>query len=411
MNTDKIVNAHFPRAGSGEKTPPKRVLIVAGETSGDMYAASLIDVMMARGIPLEVFAVGGPQLRKRPAKLLYDSADWAAIGYIESIKLAPRLLVVLRHLYRFLAEEKPDLVILVDYPGFNMRLARKARSLGIPTLYYFPPSKFAANPADVADAARTLTCVAANFTSTYKLYKDAGANVEFVGHPLIDQARPTMTREETMKEFGLDPERPVIGLCPGSRKSELIHLLPVMLDAAKILLKKIPELQFVVPVIATGSSDVYGIPKCDLHRQLEDSGLPVKIVEGRIYDVMAVSKLLLISSGTATLEATHIGTPMIIGYRVSLFTEIMAKLFNKLPRFIGLPNIIIGRQAVPELIQHDFTSENLARHALELLESPELLTAQKAALAEAITHLGQPGAHNRVADLAFGLLQSPQEKC
>ncbi|MBF0501661.1 MAG: lipid-A-disaccharide synthase [Candidatus Riflebacteria bacterium] len=391
--------------GDGTPPNPKRVMIVAGETSGDMYAASLLDVMFARGEPLEVFAVGGPQMRRRQVKLLYDSDDWAAIGYIESIKLAPRLLMVLRKLYRFLETHKPDLLILVDYPGFNMRLARRARVFGIPTLFYFPPSKFATNPDDVADAARTLTCVAANFTFTYKLYKEAGANVEFVGHPLIDQAQPTMNRKEAFEAFALDPTRPVIGLCPGSRKSELIHLLPVMLEAAKMIAAKKPNLQFVVPVIATGSSDVYGISKSDLRRQLDESQLPVKIVEGRIYDVMAISELLLISSGTATLEATHIGTPMIIGYRVSLFTEIVAKLFNKLPRFIGLPNIIIGRQAVPELVQHDFTPENLARHALELLESPERRAEQKSAMAEAITHLGKPGAHNRVADLAFELLR------
>ncbi len=285
-----------------------------------------------------------------------------------------------------------------------MRLARTAKSLGIPTLYYFPPSKFAVNPEDVSDAARTITSVAANFTFTHEVYKAAGANVQFVGHPLLDLARPTFSREMAFREFGLDPARPVIGLCPGSRESELVQLLPIMLEAAKILSAREPGLQFLVPVISTEGPQVYGIPKDDLRRQLDESKLPVRLVEGKIYDVMAVSTLLLISSGTATLEASHIGTPMIIVYRVSLVTEIVAKLFNKIPRFIGLPNIISKRLAVPELIQHDLTPENLAAHALDLLHSPEKMAKQRQDLADVVVHLGQPGAHQRVASMALELL-------
>jgi len=385
------------------ETRRKRILIVAGETSGDIYASSLIDVLKSRS-SLEILAVGGPQTAKRDVELLYDSTNWAAIGYIEAIKQAPRLLFVLRHLKRFIEEARPDLLLLVDYPGFNMRLARKATTIGIPTLYYFPPSKFAVNPEDVADAAKNITSVAANFTFTHEVYKAAGANVEFVGHPLLDIAKPSMSREEAFKVFGLDPSRPVVGLCPGSRKSELDILLPIMLQAGKILFAKRPDYQFLVPVIATAGPEVYGISKVHLHRQLAASGLPVKLVEGKIYDVMAISRILLISSGTATLEASHIGTPMVIAYRVSLFTEIMARLFNKLPDFIGLPNIIIGRMAIPELIQRDLTPENLALHAAAILESEEKYRRQKTDLAEVVTHLGKPGAHERVANMALKLL-------
>ena len=382
---------------------PKRVLIVAGETSGDIYAATLIDEMLSRA-PLEMYAVGGAQTARRKVNLLFNSADWAAIGYIESIKRAPRLLIVLRRLFEFLEEKRPDLVILVDYPGFNMRLARRAKRMGIPTLYYFPPSKFADRPEEVADAAQTITCVAANFTFTHKVYREAGANAHFVGHPLLDIAKPSMSREEACRAFGLDPTRPVVGLCPGSRQSELQYLLPVMLDGARLLLKQHPDLQFVVPVIASGTDTVYGIPKADLRAQLEAANLPVKLVEGKIYDVMAISELLLISSGTATLEATHIGTPMVIVYKVSLFTEIVARFCNKIPSFIGLPNIILGRKAIPELIQRDFTPERLAETADDLLRHPEKCTAMKRDMAEAIAHLGSPGADARVAELAFGLL-------
>jgi lipid-A-disaccharide synthase len=381
--------------------PHKRILIVAGETSGDIYASSLIDVMHAT-LPaeLEIFAVGGAQTSKRRVKLLYESTNWAAIGYYEALKRAPQLLGILRKLKRFLEEMRPDLLLLVDYPGFNMRLSRHAKKLGIPTLYYFPPRKFASSADDVRDAAQNIDMVAANFACTYKMYKAAGANVEFVGHPLLDLARPSMPRAEALKEFGLQEGRPIIGLCPGSRKSELDFLLPVMLDAAKLLHARHPNLQFLVPVIKSNGDNVYGIPKTDLFKQLSDSGLPLHIVEGKVYDVMAVSDFLLISSGTATLEATRVGTPMIIVYRVSLFTEILARFFNKIPHFIGLPNIILGRMAIPEMIQRDLTPENLAAKATELLQFAENRDQQRKDLAEAVSHLGSSGAHERVAALA-----------
>lgn len=385
------------------KNGKPRVLIVAGEISGDYYAASLIDVLHSM-MDLEIFAVGGPQTAKRQAHLLFDSSNWAAIGFLEAIKQAPRLLLVLRRLKRFLAEQRPDLVLLVDYPGFNMRLVREAAHLNIPTLYYFPPSKFAADPRSVADAARSITRVAANFRFTYELYKAAGANVEFVGHPLRDHAIPSMTREEACRLFGIDPSRPIVGLCPGSRRSELELLLPVMLEAGKILHARRPDLQFLVPVILTEGPQVFGFDKTELRLMLAAAKIPVKLIEGKIYDVMAVSRLLLISSGTATLEASHVGTPMVICYRVSLLTEIQARLFYRLPQFIGLPNIILKRMVIPELIQWDFTAEKLANQATSFLENDDLLRQQKETLAEVVSQLGERGAHERVARMALDLL-------
>lgn len=385
----------------------KSILIVAGETSGDIYASSLIDVLLEMA-DLEIYAVGGTQTSRRKVHLLYDSTGWAAIGFIEALKRAPRLLFILRNLKKFLSVKRPDLLVLVDYPGFNMRLVKWAKKEGIPTLYYFPPRKFAMNPRDITDAARNIDQVAANFGFTYRVYKEAGANVDFVGHPLIDLAKPSMTREEAINFFKLEPNRPVVGLCPGSRKSEVEILLPLMLESARILLKKRPEFQFIVPVISTGSDEVYGIPKCRLRRQIETSGLSIRLAEGKMYDVMAISEILLISSGTATLEASNIGAPMIIVYQVSSITEIVARLFYKLPRFIGLPNIILGRQAVPEIIQHDLTPESLAKTALDILSSPETLKRQREDLAEVITHLGKSGAHQHVAQLALNLLAHKQ---
>lgn len=381
----------------------KKLLIVAGETSGDFYAASLIDVLKKFG-DFDIYAVGGIQTARRDVNLLYDSTNWAAIGLMEAIKQVPRLLLVLSRLKRFMRDNRPDLLLLVDYPGFNMRLVHAANKLAIPTLYYFPPSKFATDPASVTDAASSISKVAANFASTYEIYHAAGANVEFVGHPLLDHANPKLTPAETCAKYGLDPTRPVIGLCPGSRRSELNLLLPIMLRAGRLIHEKYPDYQFVVPVIKTEGNEVFGVAKQCLRNQLAASGIPVTLAEGKIYDLMRLSRLLLISSGTATLEASYVGTPMVICYRVSTFTEIQARLFYHLPKFIGLPNIIIDRMAVPELIQHDFTPERLAEEAFKLLESEELYNQQKKDFAEVVAHLGEPGAHERVAAMAVDML-------
>jgi len=381
----------------------KKLLVVAGETSGDFYAASLVDVLQKYG-DFEIYAVGGIQIAKRDVKLLCDSTNWAAIGLFEAFKQAPRLLLVLHRLRKFMQQERPDLLLLVDYPGFNMRLVHAAEKLGIPTVYYFPPSKFATDPANVVDAARSITRVAANFASTYEVYKAAGADVEFVGHPMLDHANPAMTDAETCAKYGLDPARPVLALCPGSRRSELEQLLPIMLKAGRIIHERYPQYQFVIPVIATDGPEVFGVSKDCLHEQLKASGIPVTLCEGKIYDLMKLAKLLLICAGTATLEAAWVGTPMVICYKVSFFTEIQARLFYRLPKFIGLPNIIINRMAVPEVIQHDLTPKNLAQKAFDLLEKPEMYEQQRSDFAEIVAHLGEPGAHERVAEMVVKLL-------
>lgn len=381
----------------------KKLLIIAGETSGDFYAASLINVLKSKG-NFDISAIGGDQTKKCDVTMLYDSTNWAAIGLFEAFKQAPRLLFVLKRLKSLILQKRPDLIILVDYPGFNMRVVHMAKKLGIPTLYIFPPSKFARDPKLVKDAAQSITKVAANFASTYEVYRAAGADVEFVGHPLLDNARPELTPEETCLKYGLDPKKPVIALCPGSRKSELDQLLPVMLEAARIIQKKYPEFQYVVPVIKTDGEEVFSIQKSVLHTKLNESGLPIKLAEGKIYDIMNLSEILLISSGTATLEASYVGTPMIICYKVAFFTEIQARLFYRLPKYIGLPNLIIDRMSAPELIQHDCTPEKLAEKAFELLESSEKREKQKKDFEEVRAHLGNPGVLERVSEMILKLL-------
>ncbi len=388
------------------KKRPK-LLIVSGETSGDFYAASLIDVLLKYD-NFDIFAIGGIQTKRRKIKMLCDSTNWAAIGVFEAIKQIPRL-PLLFLIRKFLAVEKPDIIVLVDYPGFNMWLVHQAKKFGIPTVYYFPPSKFAVDPAKVKDAAESITAVAANFKVTYDVYKKANANVKFVGHPMVDLAKPMFSPRETALKYGLDPERPVIAICPGSRKSELSENLPAMLGAGKIINKKYPEYQFIVPVISTEGEEVFGVKKVNLKKQLQDSGLPIVLAEGRIYDIMNLAKILLISSGTATLEGAFVGTPMVICYKVSFLTEIQARLFYKLPEFIGLPNIILNKKAAPELLQHGCTPKTISEKAFELIEKPEVYQQQKSDFAELVRQLGEPGVNDRVAQMVMEILNSKNE--
>lgn len=383
------------------KKRPK-LFIVSGETSGDFYAASLIDVLL-KYENFDIYAIGGIQCKRRKVKMLCDSTNWAAIGVFEAIKQIPRL-PLLFLIRKFLTVERPDVIVLVDYPGFNMWLVHQAKKFGIPTVYYFPPSKFAKDPAKVKDAAESITAVAANFEVTYDLYRRAKANVEFVGHPMVDIANPEISPEHTALKYGLDPKRPVIALCPGSRKSELTEILPPMLGAGKIINEKYPEYQFIVPVIATEGDVVFGVKKAELRKKLKESGLPIVLAEGRIYDIMNMAKILLISSGTATLEGAFIGTPMVICYKVNWLTEIQARLFYKLPEFIGLPNIILNKMAAPELIQHECTPQNIAAKAFELIENPDKYEQQKKDFAEVARQLGKPGVNDKVADMIIKIL-------
>ncbi len=385
-----------------------KLLIVSGETSGDFYAASLIDVLLKYD-NFDIYAIGGIQTKRRKIKMLCDSTNWAAIGVFEAIKQIPRL-PLLFLIRKFLAVEKPDVIVLVDYPGFNMWLVHQAKKFGIPTVYYFPPSKFVEDPSKVKDAAESITAVAANFKVTYDVYKKAKANVEFVGHPLVDLAKPMLTAEETAIKYGLDPNRPVIAICPGSRKSELSENLPAMLGAGKIIHEKYPEYQFIVPVISTEGEEVFGVKKDKLKKQLKDSGLPIVLAEGRIYDIMNMAKILLISSGTATLEGAFVGTPMVICYKVSFLTEIQARLFYKLPEFIGLPNILLNKKAAPELIQHNCTPKTISEKAFELIEKPEVYQQQKSDFSELVRQLGQPGVNDRVAQMVMNILNKKTEE-
>ncbi len=375
-----------------------KILISAGEASGDIHAAAVTAALKRIDSTTEVFGMGGDELRAAGGEVLFDIKDHGVMGFVEVIKKLPDLFKLRREFARVMDERKPDCLVVVDYPGFNMKLAKLAHDKGIPVVSYIAPSAWAWNKGRAKNVAKIVDKVACIFPFEYDVYKEAGAPVEFVGHPLVDIVHPTMERAEAEAWVGKVPGRPLVLLMPGSRLMEIERMLDVILEGAKLLKKQMPEVQFAMPRAGT-------IPIEMLQGKIKASGLDVKITEGHNYDLFSVADLALATSGTVTLEAAMCGLPSVILYRTSAITAFIARRVINIPN-IGLPNIVAGRQILPELLQEELTPAKLAATAVELL-APERRPQLEANLAYMKERLGEPGAVNRVAQL---ILRIAEEK-
>ena len=375
-----------------------KILISAGEASGDIHAAAVTAALKRIDSTTEVFGMGGDELRAAGGEVLFDIKDHGVMGFVEVIKKLPDLFKLRREFARVMDERKPDCLVVVDYPGFNMKLAKLAHDKGIPVVSYIAPSAWAWNKGRAKNVAKIVDKVACIFPFEYDVYKEAGAPVEFVGHPLVDIVHPTMERAEAEAWVGKEPGRPRVLLMPGSRLMEIERMLDVILEGAKLLKKQMPQVQFAMPRAGT-------IPLEMLQSKIQTSGLEVKITEGHNYDLFSVADLALATSGTVTLEAAMCGLPSVILYRTSAITAFIARRVINIPN-IGLPNIVAGRQILPELLQEELTPAKLAATAVELL-APERRPQLEANLAYMKERLGEPGAVNRVAQL---ILRIAEEK-
>ena len=375
-----------------------KILISAGEASGDIHAAAVTVALKRIDSTTEVFGMGGDELRAAGGEVLFDIKDHGVMGFVEVIKKLPDLFKLRREFARVMDERKPDCLVVVDYPGFNMKLAKLAHDKGIPVVSYIAPSAWAWNKGRAKNVAKIVDKVACIFPFEYDVYKEAGAPVEFVGHPLVDIVHPTMERAEAEAWVGKVPGCPLVLLMPGSRLMEIERMLDVILEGAKLLKKQMPEVQFAMPRAGT-------IPIEMLQGKIKASGLNVKITEGHNYDLFSVADLALATSGTVTLEAAMCGLPSVILYRTSAITAFIARRVINIPN-IGLPNIVAGRQILPELLQEELTPAKLAATAVELL-APERRPQLEANLAYMKERLGEPGAVNRVAQL---ILRIAEEK-
>lgn len=373
-----------------------KILISAGEASGDIHAAAVTAAIKKLEPNAEVFGMGGDALRNAGGEVLFDIKEHGVMGFAEIIFKLPALFRLRNNFVKVMEERKPDCLVVVDYPGFNMKIAKIAHEKGIPVVSYISPSAWAWHKSRAKKVAQIVDKVAAIFPFEYDVYHEAGADTVFVGHPLLDIVKPSMPHKEAEAFAGKREGRKLVLLMPGSRLMEIEKMLPTLLLAAKVLQQRMPEVDFTMPRAGT-------IPLELLESKIKEAGIEVKITEGNNYDLFSVADLALATSGTVTLEAALCGLGSVIVYRTSAINAFIARRVINIPN-IGLPNIVAGKQVLPELLQEDFTPEKVAQAAVDLLQ-PERNAQMKRDLEYVRERLGQPGAVMRVAELVLKIAE------
>lgn len=381
--------------------PYQKVMIVSGEASGDMHGAKLAESLNANAEPLELFGIGGERMQSAGVRIEFDARRLAAVGITEVIANVSNILDGMRTAKRLIVEERPDLLILIDCPEFNLHLASFAKKHAIPVLHYISPTIWAWRQGRIKKIKRIVDHMAVILPFEADFYRRHDIPVTFVGHPLMDQSTSFVDRSDTTGE----QNELTIGLMPGSRDSEVEKLLPVMLQAAKLIGKR-KDVRFLLSQAPSVSPDL-------VHRLTRDLDSNVTIFTAPTEQLLRRANIVIVASGTATLEAAIHTTPMIIVYRVSPLSYRIGKALIKVPH-IGLANLIADKRVVPELIQHEASPEEIARQTLTLLTDPEKLKRMKDDLAEVRRRLGTAGASDKVAKIALGMLaggQSPGHSC
>ena len=382
--------------GQAGPSASDRIVIVAGEASGDLHGAGLVEALRRHAPRLAFSGMGGVRMRTAGVRLLADAGETAVVGVSELWEKRRALRAALRTLRGHLAEAGPALLICIDFPDFNLLLARTARRLGIPVCYFISPQVWAWRRGRVRTIRRLVRKMLVLFPFEETLYRAAGVDVAFVGHPLLDALATVPPRERCREELGIADGTKVLGLLPGSRAAEIRRHLPLLLEAAG----RVRAEESGVAVLL-GLSDTADRPAVEA--AVARAGVPVQVIQGRTHEVMRAADFLLAVSGTVTLEAAILETPMLITYRLGPLSYWLARLLIRVP-FVGLPNLVAGQGIVPELLQRDATPERLAATALEILRSPARQGAMRAALADVRRRLGEPGALDRAAREILRLL-------
>jgi lipid-A-disaccharide synthase len=388
--------------GSGEASqalrvsPPRRVLLVAGEASGDLHGADLLTALRTRLPDVEVFGLGGERLRAAGMHTVADVGEVATVGVLEGVGRLRTLVRIYRALARQLREERPDLCVLIDFPEFNLRLARVAKRAGVPVLYYIGPQVWAWRRGRVRQIARLVDRLAVVFPFEPGLYAHRLSAVEFVGHPLLDRTMATRGRDETLRLHGLDPARRTVLLLPGSRAKEIDYILPQLLASVRELAAT-GHYQFPLGLAHT-------LDRRDLEARVQSTGVPVPVIDCDLYNLIAASDIALVTSGTATLECALLECPMVIVYRLSPVTFALGRLLVRGVSHVGMPNIVAGRAVVPELLQAEATGPRIAAEARAILEDPARQGTIRASLRDVRSALGRGGAAMRAAAIAAEMM-------
>jgi lipid-A-disaccharide synthase len=364
-----------------------RVMLIAGELSGDLHGAGLVRELKKRKPDLEVYGVGGDGMKGAGMELIFHIKDLSFMGFAEVLKHLPTIRKVRHSLLEVVARRKPDVLILIDYPGFNLRFARQAKAHSIRILYYISPQVWAWGKRRVEMMKGLIDKMFVVFPFEVDIYREAGIEVEFVGHPLLETIGELGRADGFRERFGISRGKRLLALLPGSRLQEVERILPMMAEAASVLKNEF-ECEVAVSVAPNLDEDFY--------RQLVGS-FSFHFVSGATYDLVRNSELAFVTSGTATLETACFGTPMIVVYRTSFPTYWIGRMLITL-KTIALVNIVAGRKVVPELIQGKMTPENLVREARRILRSAAVAQQMRTELLAVRGKLGTPGASARVAE-------------
>lgn len=370
----------------------------AGEASGEQHAAHMFRELKKKRPDLQGIGMGGRAMRDAGIDVRYDSSNIAVIGVFEVVKHYWEIDRALKMMQRIAAEERPNLLVCVDYKEFNFKLARFAKRSGIKVLFYVSPQVWAWRPGRVKKYGRAIDMMAVIFPFETAYYEAENVPVRYVGHPSVDKVHPRYRKDDDFKRFELDRRRPIIGLLPGSRVHEIERMLPVMLEAAKKIRAERPYAQFILPQAQSISDQL-------LRSYLDQTDLGIQIIKNEPYDVIQCCDVVITTSGTATLEIALLQVPMVIVYKLAELTYWLGRWLVKTP-FIGLPNIIAGRAIIKELIQHDASACNIAEEILKILTDEEYNITMRRALAEVKERLGDGGGSKNMADLALEMLES-----
>jgi lipid-A-disaccharide synthase len=382
------------------------IMIVAGEASGDLHGSRLINAMRARLPDLKVSGIGGVELAAAGAEILFPSSKIAVVGFFEVLSHLGDIIRAQKIVRRRLEKRRPRLLILIDFPDFNLLLARKAKKLGIPVFYYISPQVWAWRSGRVKTIGRLVDVIGVILPFEEAFYRARGVRAHYVGHPLLDSVQAELSRDAFCKTFDIEASRRLIGILPGSRSKEIRQLLPVFLESAEAYQRRSETRPvFLIPQASTVSE-----------QELEDNGvdryratLDIRIVSSRRYDLMAACDAVIAASGTVTLELLLLDTPLVVAYKLSPRTYQLGRLLVNVPYF-ALVNLIANEELVPELLQEEARPDRISEALYQLVHDPLRRTRMKEGFARVRTLLGSAGASERAAELALSLMKSRQEK-
>jgi len=368
----------------------KKLFIIAGEPSGDFHAANLIKAILSKNQNIRFLGMGGELMKAAGAVLYYNIGRISVIGFSEVINKLALYKKIAVDLASKLIYEKPDAVILVDYPGFNIPFAKLAKKINIPVIYYISPQVWAWDQGRIEILKSVVDKMLVFFKFEKTLYEKHSMNVSFVGHPLVETVKTSMSKENALKHFGLNPQGKIIALLPGSRKTEVAKVLPIMLKTCCRLRSVNGDTQFILIKSPIISDSIY-------EKILKKSNLKINIISQKRHDAVSCADFALVASGTATLETAMLKVPMALVYKVSFITWLIARLLIRIS-YIGLVNIVAGEKIVPEFIQFGARPKKIAGECLKILQSPAVLSEMRNKLSGLKSSLGPEGASSNAAN-------------